>query len=286
MLRLVRTMSCIVLALGFLTAASVGLFSAGAASAVAARSAISVQPVANLGPTGTRLAGQSLEYSTNWSGYSATSTKSGAFTSVTASWTQPTLTCASQTSYVAFWAGLDGNGSATVEQTGTLGECEGGVASYSAWYEMYPGALVYLPEAVKAGDSLTSTVTTNGSGSFTLSLDDTSWSSPATETLTLTSAKLVSAEAIAEAPSSGNQVLPLANFGTVTFTDVTVNGAAIGTTSPLDEIDMVSNTGQAEATPSSLTSGGETFSVADVEPTTPSQPSPPSHGHGRGSGNF
>src|SRR5579862_8077912 len=48
--------------------------------------------------------------STNWSGYAATT---GRYTSVTASWTQPTGTCSTGNQYAAFWVGLDGYSSST-----------------------------------------------------------------------------------------------------------------------------------------------------------------------------
>src|SRR6188472_3762174 len=73
--------------------------------------------------------------STNWSGYAATGRT---FTSVSASWTQPTAICTGA-SYSSFWVGLDGDGSSTVEQTGSSADCSSaGVPSYYAWYEMYP----------------------------------------------------------------------------------------------------------------------------------------------------
>ena len=74
--------------------------------------------------------------STNWSGYAATA---GTYTSVSASWTQPTGTCSRGDQYAAFWVGLDGYSSSTVEQTGSEVDCVGRTAEYYAWYEMYPG---------------------------------------------------------------------------------------------------------------------------------------------------
>ena len=71
--------------------------------------------------------------SSNWSGYSAVN---GRYTSVSANWTQPSASCTSTTTYSSFWVGLDGDGSSTVEQTGTSADCSGGVPKYYAWYEM------------------------------------------------------------------------------------------------------------------------------------------------------
>ena len=62
--------------------------------------------------------------SSNWAGYAATGA-AGSFTSVSASWTQPTASCASGSQYAAFWVGLDGYTSKTVEQIGTEADCTG-----------------------------------------------------------------------------------------------------------------------------------------------------------------
>ena len=193
--------------------------------------------------------------SSNWSGYSAIN---GRYTSVSANWTQPTASCTSATTYSSFWVGLDGDGSNTVEQTGTSADCSGGVAKYYAWYEMYPKFPVNLSLAVRPGDSLTGSVTTDGNGRFTLTIRDNSTGQSFVTTQRLTHAKLASAEAIAEAPSGSGGVLPLTNFGAVNFSSTTVNGQPIGTFSP-DRIDMVS--GSTVKAQTSALSGGTAFSV-------------------------
>ena len=194
--------------------------------------------------------------SSNWSGYSAIN---GRYTSVSASWKQPTASCTSQTTYSSFWVGLDGDGSNTVEQTGTSADCSGGSPRYYAWYEMYPKFPVNLSLAIRPGDSITGSVTTNGSGRFTLTIRDNTTGGSFTTTQTLKKARLASAEVIAEAPSGSGGVLPLTNFGTASFSAATVNGVAIGSFNP-DKIDMVSG-GVTKAQTSAL-SGGTSFSVA------------------------
>jgi len=192
--------------------------------------------------------------STNWAGYSATG---GTFTSVSATWKQPAATCTSATAYSSFWVGLDGDGTNTVEQIGTDADCSGGKPVYYAWYEMYPKFPVNLSLTINPGDTVSAKVTTDGNGTFTLSIKDTTTGGSFTTTQRLRRAKLGSAEVIAEAPSSGG-VLPLANFGTVGFSAATVNGQPIGSFNP-DRIDMVSGT-TTKATTSAL-SGGTAFSV-------------------------
>jgi hypothetical protein len=194
--------------------------------------------------------------SSNWSGYSAIN---GTYTSVSGSWKQPTASCTSQTSYSSFWVGLDGDGSNTVEQTGTSADCSGGSPRYYAWYEMYPKFPVNLGLAVRPGDSMSGSVTTDGRGRFTLHIHNNTTGGDFATTQVLKRARLASAEAIAEAPSGSGGVLPLTNFGTASFSAVTVNGQAIGAFNP-DRIDMVAN-GVTKATTSNL-SGGTAFSVA------------------------
>jgi hypothetical protein len=193
--------------------------------------------------------------STNWSGYAVTGSR---FTSVSASWTEPTVTC-SGTAYSSFWVGLDGDTSGTVEQTGTDADCSGSTPQYYAWYEMYPKFPVNLPGAVRPGDKLSASVTTNGSGSFTLTITDSTQGWKNTTNARLKSAKLASAEVIAEAPSSSGGVLPLANFGTVSFSGATANGKVLTSSTPnIDPITMASGS-TVKAQPSSISNGA--FSV-------------------------
>src|SRR5208283_1022555 len=60
-------------------------------------------------------------YSSNWSGY-AVNGSAGSVTSASASWIVPTVSGGTGTAYAAFWTGIDGFGSSTVEQIGTLSE--------------------------------------------------------------------------------------------------------------------------------------------------------------------
>jgi hypothetical protein len=193
--------------------------------------------------------------SSNWSGYAATG---GGFTSVTSTWQQPTASCTSATTYSSFWVGLDGDGSSTVEQTGTSADCSGGTARYYAWYEMYPKYPVNLSLAIRAGDSITGTVTVTGNGRYTLHIHNNTTGGDFSTTQKGHGSNY-SAEAIAEAPSSRSGVLPLTNFGTVNFSGTLVNGQAIGNFNP-DRIDMVS--GSTTKAQTSALSGGTSFSVA------------------------
>jgi hypothetical protein len=194
--------------------------------------------------------------STNWSGYAVTGSR---FTQVSATWKQPQATC-SGTAYSSFWVGLDGDTSSTVEQTGTDADCSGSTPQYYAWYEMYPKFPVNFGDTVAPGDTMNASVTTDGRGSFTLTISDTTLGWTHTVKAKLRSAKLASAEVIAEAPSSSGGVLPLANFGTVGFTNATANNTTLTSSTPhIDPITMQSGS-TVKAQPSSISNGA--FSVA------------------------
>jgi hypothetical protein len=197
--------------------------------------------------------------SSNWSGYAGTT---GTYTSVSASWTQPTGTCKSGDQYAAFWVGLDGYSSSTVEQTGSEVDCVGRTAEYYAWYEAYPAASENYSNTVKPGDHFNATVTYAGSNKFSLYIADTTQSWSHTTTVTVRGAARSSAEVIVEAPCCTNSggILPLTDFGTVNITSSMANGSAIGNAGGLTEIVMQDSQGRNEDSVSAL-SGGENFSA-------------------------
>jgi hypothetical protein len=199
--------------------------------------------------------------STNWSGYAA---DTGTYTSVSASWVQPTGTCTSATRYSSFWVGLDGYNSDSVEQTGTDTDCVNGSPQYYGWYEMYPADSFNFGSTIKAGDTITASVVYEGSNKYKLSLADTTrgWSTSTTKTLS--GAPRSSAEVIIEAPccTSSGGILPLADFGTVKVSSSVVDGEPIGDLSPA-EIIMINNSSQDKDTVSSLSSE-ENFSATWV----------------------
>jgi hypothetical protein len=219
-------------------------------------------PVHLVGPSSQVSGGiRHQEESTNWSGYADTS---GTFTSVTANWTQPAGTCSRGDQYAAFWVGIDGYSSDTVEQTGSEVDCVGRTAQYYAWYEMYPGPSENYPNTVEPGDQFTATVTFLGGEEFSLYIADTTqgWSQTTDASLGQTP-DLSSAEVIAEAPccTASGGILPLTDFGTMSFTGSVADGEAIGTSSLTpEEIIMVDNEGRQKDSVTGLTNG-ENFSV-------------------------
>ena len=201
--------------------------------------------------------------STNWSGYADTGS---AFSKVAASWTEPSATCSSGAEQLAaFWVGIDGYTSSSVEQDGTLIECYQGQAYQYTWWEMYPtNSIQVVGSTVAAGDAITSVVTRSGT-SYTLTVTDSTHTADSfTRSETCSSCANTSAEWIAEAPSSGSSVYPLANFKSWTATNASVTeGSTSGTISSFtdDEITMIDSSKRVKAQPGSLNGSGSSFAV-------------------------
>jgi hypothetical protein len=184
------------------------------------------------------------------------------------------------TTYSSVWVGIDGYTSSTVEQVGTEEDYVNGHAVYDAWWEMY-SSNAQQPEQVisgmtiEPGDSITASVQyiTTGAhaGQFLLSITDSSHANDSFSVYETSSAvqnptaTRTSAEWIVEAPTVGNSVSSIANFGTVTFTNAsaTINGV----TGPINDSAwqyQAINIGTRSATldtTSTLTNSGSSFTV-------------------------
>jgi hypothetical protein len=197
-----------------------------------------------------------IAQSTNWSGYAVTGAN-GAFTSVSASWREPTATCTSKhgSQYSSFWVGLDGFNSNSVEQTGTDADCSRTTPRYYGWYEMYPAFPVNFSNPVRPGDAMSASVTFSGTSTFTLVLHDTTQGWTQNIVQNQTGLARSSAEVITEAPSSNSGVLPLADFGTVSYSVSDANLSSLGGQNPT-EIIMVDSSGADKDTTSAISGAG------------------------------
>ena len=203
---------------GYLTAAVVAVV-------VALIAAVALIPTGHAG----------TDIAQNWAGYVAIGQQ---FTSVTATWTEPQLRGKGATAQrVDIWVGLDGavRGSSTVEQTGIDAVCgQGGNSGPScfAWHEMFPKPLVPITTAqvegvgsedmvIRAGDTVTATVTSLGDRRFKLALVDDTQGKSFSIIETSKAARCDSAEIIVEAQE---HVWGFADFDPVHFTDCAVDG--------------------------------------------------------------
>jgi hypothetical protein len=180
----------------------------------------------------------------NWSGYAV---HAGKYRNVSATWIEPAAKCPlpKAKQYSAFWVGLDGYTSGSVEQTGTDSDCSGPTPHYYGWYEMYPAGPVFFKTQVKPGNEMSASVTFSGTDTYTLVLKNLSRRWTHTIVKHETGLARSSAEVITEAPSTTAGVLPLADFGTVTFNSVRVSGILLRTLKPT-AIVMVDNSGAAK----------------------------------------
>jgi Peptidase A4 family len=211
-----------------------------------------------------RLSNQTTVTSTNWAGYADIDET---YTKVTGKWTEPTVTCSgSATKLAAFWVGLDGYSSDSVEQDGTLAECyEGTLYSYT-WWEMYPtNDIQVVGGSVAAGDAISASVVRTGTSYALKVTDSTRTANSFSTTQTCSSACAnSSAEWIAEAPSSSTGIYPLAPFTSWTLTNATVATATVSgviSTFPYAKIGMVNSSGSAICTTGALNSAGNGFTV-------------------------
>jgi hypothetical protein len=157
--------------------------------------------------------------STNWCGYvAATNLASPAANSVSAvygSWIVPSIVASSNSSYVAYWIGIDGYTSPSVEQIGTSHNYINGAPQHYAWFEMYPNASFSINNfPVTPGDVISTSIQYTGNGVFEMRIkNDTKNVATLVPTsyTTSTTAKRSSAEWIIEAPYL-NSILPLADF--------------------------------------------------------------------------
>ena len=220
--------------------------------------------------------------SSNWAGYAAH--RPGVrFNNVLAHWTQPRASCVrGRRTYSAVWVGLGGfNASSNaLEQIGTEVDCtaSGRVAS-SAWYELVPAPSQSIRMSVRPGDQLSASVGVSGSRA-TLVLRDSSTHRSFRKTLRAAAIDVSSAEWIVEAPSeciSDNicQTLPLANFGSATFSLAAARSVAghSGSISdsrwdstqirltPTGQHFVLYNDALSVAVPSALANGGRSFRV-------------------------
>ncbi|WP_412543428.1 G1 family glutamic endopeptidase [Longispora sp. K20-0274] len=190
-----------------------------------------------------------------WGGYTA---YGSTFHSISATWNIPALDCSANRGIASPWVGLDGWDSSTVEQIGIDFDCTTGRAQYKPWVEMYPQDSIYFTNTVRAGDSMTGSVTDDGGHWFTLTLTDSTQGWTKTFSKYLASSRSVNAEAIIE-PIGGGNVPKLARFDALRFTDVTVDGHPIGDVST--HRSAVTRGTTTLATTGSL-SGGAAFTVS------------------------
>jgi hypothetical protein len=208
--------------------------------------------------------------SSNWSGYAASG---GRFTSVTATWTVPTVS-ATSSGADATWVGIGGLNSNDLIQAGTQAMVDGsGTVEYSSWIETLPQSSRTAPLSVSAGDSVTVTLTQQSGNDWLIAMKNNTTKGTYSVIVQYSSSNS-SAEWVQEAPSVGRGLVALDQFGTVQFTGAsavrdgkTMSVSAIGAKA----ITMINGQGQAIAQPSTIASDGSSFTIARTDATSTPQ---------------
>lgn len=209
--------------------------------------------------------------STNWSGYAV---NCATFTSVSGSWTVPTVTAVPHSKkavqYSATWVGIDGfdYGDDNLIQAGTEQDWIDGTPFYRAWWEILPADETIIPSiSVHPGDVMAVSIT-QGSPDWTITVTDTTRGQSFTTQEPFGGVRS-SAEWIQEAPTVGGGIASLAHDSTVEFDELTANGANPGLTGTNAGV-MVKG-GKDISTPSAPNAQGNGFAVAygKVAPPVP-----------------
>jgi hypothetical protein len=210
-----------------------------------------------------------VSQSRNWAGYAATS---GTFSAVSGTWTVPTVSAGRTAAADATWVGIGGVSATDLIQAGTDATVQSGRVIYTAWVELLPQASQPVPLVVRAGDTVSVAITLQSSDTWQILIRDTTTGQSYQKRVTYASSRS-SAEWIEEAPAVGRRaLLPLDNFGTITFTNATTveDGQQHSIAQAGGQaVTMSSRTGQPAAQPSALGDDGASFSVTRTNAAAP-----------------
>jgi hypothetical protein len=210
------------------------------------------------------LAANGQDTSRNWSGYAASG---GTYTGVSGTWTVPQVAPAANgaSGVGATWVGIGGVKTRDLIQAGTEDSGSGSQNEYQAWIEMLPAASQQVPLAVRPGDTFTVSMDEQGAGSQNwLIVMTNNTAGKVYQTTVHYRSSRSSVEWIEEAPSGRNGVLPIDNFGAISFSRATaikdgetMSLAAVGAR----PVSLLNARKQPLAVPSAIGSDGESFHV-------------------------
>jgi hypothetical protein len=200
---------------------------------------------------------------TNWAGYVSTG---GTYAAVSGSWTVPSVSGGSDTVAAdATWIGIGGDTSDDLIQIGTQNAVQAGQVTTGTFYERLPDTSEDVPSVnVNAGDTVTASIRQVATGSWMISITDTTNGESYTNAVAYNSSES-SAEWVEEAPSMETGVIPLDDFGTLTFTGggTTENGSTLSIAGSDARVLTMDNTaGEALTSTSTLTRDGGGFTVS------------------------
>jgi uncharacterized repeat protein (TIGR02543 family) len=178
--------------------------------------------------------GATVSESTNWSGYVLTGA-SGGYQSVSGSWVVPVLNCSvTPNSAVSIWVGVNGASSSYpgLFQTGTTSLCTNGVeSSYAWWTDEQMNYMAIELYGVSTGNTINASVFQGSGGTWSYSVSDPSSSQSSTSAEAFSGSGLC-AEWIVEDPGTGGGLYTMADFSSVSITNMNLASPVTGPTLP------------------------------------------------------
>jgi hypothetical protein len=205
----------------------------------------------------------------DWAGYSVATdllVPQPRVSGVSGSWTVPTVSPSSSTLFSAAWIGIGGQGELTLIQVGSQHNTVGGRAEYSLWYEMLPADSVTITTVqVSPGDVISASITLANSGKqeWFVQITDVTTGQGFSQYFLYNSSQLT-AEWIVERPTVNNQLSTLANFGSITFNNISAQiGGSAGTLTafPNYKVVMEDRQNNVLVTVSDFTRDGSSFTA-------------------------
>ena len=210
--------------------------------------------------------------SLSWSGYlisSSVDQPQPEVNQITASWVVPNVNASAGNSYSSAWIGIGGQFDKTLIQVGTEHNYVNGNYVYNAWYELLPAFAVKLTDIqISPEDQITAAISLVNSNTnvWNIQITDTTTGQAFNQNFSYNSTRL-SGEWMVERPSVNNQISALADFGSVTFTDCSLNlNSAVGPIGNFSysQIRMANNAGTQLTNVSPISSDGSSFSVTYI----------------------
>jgi len=218
--------------------------------------------------------GHEKEISANWSGYVLlrylNEFTPESIRTVWGTWTIPLLQATEKDSFCSIWMGMDGYDSKTMEQIGTAHSYKNGKQENFVWFQLYPDTpYEILDFPIEVGDSISGSIVTARMNGFDMRIFNNTKKCYTKVPMDCTqsfNAKRSSAQWVVEPLTINSHPQPLANFGTIKFTECTATvggyyGSINENSMGYHSIAMLTNRSLLNNMPSVLSDDGKSFSI-------------------------
>ena len=201
-------------------------------------------PPANLTAASIVSAAPIVTNDSNWAGYIIASdiqNPQALVTTISASWTVPTVTISSLDTFSAAWIGIGGYFDSTLIQVGTEHDSVNGADEYFAWFELLPDSSIAIDNIVLSpGDQINASIQLINSftDEWSVTIRDLTTNQQYQNTFFYPSSQL-SAEWIVERPTVGRRLSNLTDIGTVKFTNCKATIGTSGTISSFPGVQSI-----------------------------------------------